>query len=141
MSRRRRTKVLSVLAGASLLIAACSDDDDDGETDDSTESGCRGTEPDDDRATRHRADAHRGRRSRPGGTEAEGETPTGGTFTYGYEQEFFAYNPSPSGTNAASNWLVLNKVLPDTFVYHGGDGEPSWTRTSSTRRRSPAKTR
>ena len=126
MSRRRRTRFLAVLAGASLLTAAaCSGDDDDGEIseDTSTEESVAGTEPADTTAGpgKHRARRHGAEDSGPATTEAEGGEPTG-TVTNAQEQEFFAYNNNTSTTNAASNGLVLNKVLPDTFYYQGGDG-------------------
>jgi peptide/nickel transport system substrate-binding protein len=125
VSRRRSIKVLSVLAGASLIIAACSDDDDDDAATDGTET-----------TTEAGADTTTGGTEAPGtttgeteapgttteGTEpAEGGEPTG-TVINAQEQEFFSYNNNTAESNAASNGLVLNKVLPDTFFFQGGDG-------------------
>ena len=90
-----------------MVVAACSDDDDDDTA--STEAGAdhnraatEGTEP--------AADTTTGTPRRPGTTTGDTEATEGGeggapsgTVTNAQEQEFFAYNPNLSTTNAASN--------------------------------------
>lgn len=39
------------------------------------------------------------------------------TFTYGYEQEFDAYNNGTAGTNATKNAIVMNRVVPGFWRY------------------------
>ncbi len=54
-----------------------------------------------------------------------GTTPTGGTITYGYEQEFFAWNSGTSDANASSNAIVLIQVQPSVSRWKG-DGTLLW---------------
>ncbi len=97
MSRRKSKKLMTLLAGAAFAAVAAA-----GVAQASTppDSGAPGTEA--------------------AGSAAAPSEP-GPTFTYGYEQEIFAYNPNLSTTNASSNAVPLGPVLPDTF-YFSSDG-------------------
>ncbi|MDQ3738077.1 MAG: ABC transporter substrate-binding protein, partial [Actinomycetota bacterium] len=46
----------------------------------------------------------------------------GGSFTYGYGQEFSDYNNNTTNGNSVKNGIVLNRVLPSPFNFSGPDG-------------------
>ena len=103
MSRRKSKKLMTLLAGAAFAaVAAAGVAQASTPPDRSARDGCRAP-----------------------GTEAAGSAAApsepGPTFTYGYEQEIFSYNPNLSTTNASSNAVPLGPVLPDTF-YFSSDG-------------------
>jgi peptide/nickel transport system substrate-binding protein len=52
-----------------------------------------------------------------GGGAASSSGPAATTFTWAYEQEFYAYNLNTAAGNASSNAVVLNQVLPGFWQY------------------------
>jgi peptide/nickel transport system substrate-binding protein len=102
---RKTAAAVAALLSIGLIAAACGGDDDDaGET--TTTAGGATT-------TAAGATTTEG----GGATTTAAEGSAGGTITLAAEQEFDAYNNGTSGTNALKNSVVLNQVLPSTFIF------------------------
>jgi len=108
---RKAASTAAVLLALSLVAAACGGDDADDETTETTAAADTTAAP----ATT----------TAPDTTEAPDEGPSGGDITYGYEQEFFAWNSSTSDANASSNAIVLIQVQPSVSRWKG-DGSLLW---------------
>jgi peptide/nickel transport system substrate-binding protein len=113
---RKAASAGAVLIALSLVAAACGGDDGDDATDTTAPAETTAAP-----ATTAGGDTT----AAPDTTEAPDMGPSGGTITYGYEQEFFAYNANTSDANASSNAIVLGPVLPGTMTWNP-DGTPAW---------------
>lgn len=138
ITKRKSTKLVAVLAGVSLIAAACGDDDDPADPADPTTDGATtppetgDTPPMTDEMTPMTGDTT----PMTGGTTPGDTTPmtggttpgdsappaTGGSFAYGFGQEFSAYNNNTTNGNSVKNGIVLNGVLPDPFYFAAPDG-------------------
>ena len=101
INTRRSAKFVALLAGSALVLAACATSE----------------EPADDSAP----EATAGGEAAPAESGAPAEGGSDATFTYGYEQEFFAYNNDTGDTNASANAIVLNQVRRGFWLF-GPDG-------------------
>ena len=98
INTRRSAKFVALLTGSALVLAACA----------TSEEPSDGAAPAQSGAAPAESGAAAG-----GGSDA--------TFTYGYEQEFFAYNNDTGDTNASANAIVLNQVRRGFWLF-GPDG-------------------
>jgi len=113
---RKAASAAGLLLALSLVAAACGGDD---SSSSDTTAAAETTAA--SASTTAGGAATSGAATTAGSATTTGGEPAGGTITYGYEQEFFAYNPNTADANAASNAVVLNPVLPGSFQY-GPDG-------------------
>ncbi|WP_051062255.1 ABC transporter family substrate-binding protein [Ilumatobacter nonamiensis] len=132
---RRTTKVLSLVAAASVAIAACGSDDDSGDTDEDTTEATDAAEGDtetteameegDTETTEamEEGDTETTEAMEEEGEEAEGgESAGGASFAYGNAQEFSNYNNNLGTSNSVKNSIILNEVQPNPFNFAGPDG-------------------
>lgn len=116
---RKAASAAGVLLALSLVAAACGGDDG-GDTADTTAAAETTAAPETTAAGGGDTTAA------PADTTAAPEEPAaGGDITYGYEQEFFAWNSSTSDANASSNAIVLGQVQPSVSRWKG-DGSLLW---------------
>ena len=102
INTRRSAKFVALLAGSALVLAACATSE----------------EPADDSAPEATSAA-----AQPPPRAALPQGGSDAAFSYGYEQEFFAYNNDQGDANASANAIVLNQINRG-FCNYGPDGAP-----------------